>query len=173
MDTNNKKSFTVYLPDKTIKFPQLRGGLYARSPQESKPSFQLTSILKNEKQENFVTKVKTQKAEAARKLQKAMGFPSQDDLKKAINLNLIKNSNVPCADIDLATEMFGIDIPTKKGKIVRKKSSKTIQDKIEILTDLIKQNKWVGLGVGTITVNIFYQTAQYVPNKNRKTIKIV
>ena len=47
MDTENKKSFTAYLQDKTVKFPHLRGGLYFRNPQESKQSFQLTSILKN------------------------------------------------------------------------------------------------------------------------------
>ena len=47
-----------------------------------------------------------------------MGFPSQGDLKKAVSLNLIKNSNVTCADIDLANEIYGIDIATKKGKIV-------------------------------------------------------
>ena len=36
----------------------MRGGLYAQNPQESKQPFQLTSILKNKKQENFVTKKK-------------------------------------------------------------------------------------------------------------------
>ena len=77
-----------------------------------------------------MTKEKTKKAEAARKLQKVMRFPSQEDLKKAIGLHIIKNSNVTCADIDLATEMFGIDIPTKKGKIIRKYSSKTTHDVI-------------------------------------------
>ena len=29
MDTEDEKLFTVYLPDKTVKFPQMRGGLYA------------------------------------------------------------------------------------------------------------------------------------------------
>ena len=72
-----------------------------------------------------------------------MEFPSQEDLKKAISLNLIKNSNVTCADIDLATEIFGVDIATKKGKIVRKNSSKTVHDKIKIPADLIKCNKKV------------------------------
>ena len=121
MDTEDEKSFTVYLPNKTANFPQMRGGLYARNPQESKQFFQLTSILKNKKQDNFVMKEKTRRALAARKLQKAMGFLSQEDVKKGVRLNLIKNSNVTCADIDLANEFYGIDIATKKGKIVRKK----------------------------------------------------
>ena len=99
----------------------MRGGLYAQNPQESKQFFQLTSILKNKKQDNFVMKEKTRRALAARKLQKAMGFLSQEDVKKGVRLNLIKNSNVTCADIDLANEFYGIDIATKKGKIVRKK----------------------------------------------------
>ena len=49
--------------------------------------------------------------------------------------------------------MYGIDIPTKKGKIVRKNSIKSIHNEIEIPTDLIKHNKRVKLSVNTITVN--------------------
>ena len=74
MDTKDEKSFTVYLPDKTIKFPQMRGGLYARNPQESKQSFQLTSILKNKKQENFVTKEKNKKSFSCEKITKSNGI---------------------------------------------------------------------------------------------------
>ena len=81
-----------------------------------KTIFSTSKHLKKQKKDNFVTKEKTKKALAARKLQIAMGFPSQEDLKKAMSLNLIKNSNVTCADIDLANEIFGIDIATKKGK---------------------------------------------------------
>ena len=87
MDTKNEKAFTVHLPNKTKKFPQMKGGLYAKNPYETKPSFQLTSILKN-KQEHFVTKEKMKKAAIAQKLQQAMGFPSNDDLEKAISLNI-------------------------------------------------------------------------------------
>ena len=141
MDTKNEKSFTVYLPDKKLKFLQLREGLYARNSHKSeKKSFQFTGMLKNE-QENFVTKEKAKKAETATKFQKAMRFPSHDDLKKAIGLNFFKKSNIRCADVDLATKIYGIDISTKKRKIVRKNSSKTTHNKIEIPEDLITQNK--------------------------------
>ena len=64
MDTQNEKAFTVYLPNKTIKFPQMKGGLYARNPYETKSAFQLTSILKN-KQEDYITKEKMKRAETA------------------------------------------------------------------------------------------------------------
>ena len=87
MDTKNKKAFTVHLTNKIIKSPQMKEGLYARNPYETKSSFQLTSILKN-KQEHFFTKEKMKKAAIAQKLQQAMGFPSNDDLEKAISLNI-------------------------------------------------------------------------------------
>ena len=50
MDTQNNKSFIVYLPDKIAKFPQMHGGLYARKPMITKirnKDILLTSILKN------------------------------------------------------------------------------------------------------------------------------
>ena len=49
MDTLNKKSLIVYLPDKIAKFPQIHGGLFARNPMVMKKenkNIQLTSILK-------------------------------------------------------------------------------------------------------------------------------
>ena len=47
MNTEYDKSFTVYLPDKIVKFPQLKGGLYRRNPNTlGNKSAQLTSILK-------------------------------------------------------------------------------------------------------------------------------
>ena len=83
METKNKKSFIVFLPDKTVKFPQLRGGLYARNPQESKLSFQLSSISKNKKKRSMV-KEKNKKAEAAKKCTKSNGMIIPRGPKKGI-----------------------------------------------------------------------------------------
>ena len=105
-----------------------------------------------------------------------MGFPSQEDLKKAVSLNLIKNSNVSCADIDLANGIYRIEIATKKGKPVRKNTRRTIHDEIEIPEDLIKCNKKVKLSVDTRNVNvmifltsinhdIFYKSKQHGQNR--------
>ena len=71
-----------------------------------------------------------------------MRFPSQENLIKAVSPNLIKNSIVTCADIDLANKIYKIDIATKKGKTVRKNPRKTIYKEIEILKDLFKRNKY-------------------------------
>ena len=111
-----------------------------------------------------------------------MGIPFQEDLKKAVSLNLIKNSNVICANIDLANEIYGIDIATMKGKIVRKNARKQFMKKLKyqkILSNAIKKSS---LSVDTIYVNvmifltsishnIFYRTAQYVPSKKTQHYK--
>ena len=76
MDTEHKKLFTVYLPDKTVNFPQMRGGLYAQNPQESKQSFRLTSIFKNKKRRKrkLCNKRKNKKSFSCKKITKSNGI---------------------------------------------------------------------------------------------------
>ena len=108
-----------------------------------------------------------------------MGIPTFQDLKTAISTNLIKNTTVTCEDVDLAQMIYGKDIATVKGKMTRINSSKLIHDKIYIPPKLIEHNKNVHLSIDVISINgllfmtsishdIFYRSAQFVPNKQPK-----
>ena len=108
-----------------------------------------------------------------------MGVPTLSDLKKALSTKLISNSKVTCEDVDLAQSLFSNDTITKKGKTIRKNSKKMLHDRISIPEELIHQNKNVHLSIDTININglmfftsishnIYYRSAQYVPNKQQQ-----
>ena len=182
MDTYKDKAIYVHLPDKIVKFPQLKGGLYARKPEYDANNYQFTGILKNplDNTNAFVTPIKIKKAEAARQMLHALGVPTTDELKRLISTNQIKNSKVTCEDIDLAEKILGPDIATIKGKTTRKNTSKVLHEDIYIPENIIRNNKNVNLNIDTMYVNgvcfltsisedIHYRTAQYIKNRKSET----
>ena len=78
----------------------------------------------------FVTTVTGQKtsfsrrdvgrAEAARKLQQIIKYPSDKDYINMIDYNLINNCNTTSRDISLANEIYGVDPNVVKGKSTRR-----------------------------------------------------
>ena len=91
MDTYKEKAINVHLPNKIVKFPQLKGGLYARKPQSEDRNYQFTNILKNlPYHENaYVTPNKMRRAIKARNMLHALGVPTSNKLKKLISMNQI------------------------------------------------------------------------------------
>jgi hypothetical protein len=55
-------------------------------------------------------------------LSRALGCPSDEDLKKILKMNFIKDFPVIEEDVDLAENIFGKDIAILKGKTSRKKT---------------------------------------------------
>ena len=103
---------------------------------------------------------------------------------KAISTNLIKNSKVTCKDKDLEQIIYRNNKIIKKGKITRKNSSKLVHDWIYIPPKLIELNKKNHLSINTISINgvlfftsishdLFYRSAQFVPNNQQNVIKNV
>ena len=182
MDSFKDKAIYVHLPQKVVKFPQLKGGLYARIPESNKSSYQFTGILKNpiDKKDTFITPIKMARAKAARQLLHSLGVPTNEELKKLISTNQIKNSKVTCEDIDLAEAVLGPDIASIKGKTTRKNTSKILHEDIQIPPELVKNNKNINLSIDTMYVNglcfltsisddIHYRTAQYIPDKKSQS----
>ena len=57
----------------------------------------------------------------ARKALQTIGTPTTKDLKAMRKMNLIKNSKITTADINLAEKAFGPDVGEIKGKTTRSK----------------------------------------------------
>jgi hypothetical protein len=78
------------------------------------------------------TKREIEGAMRARKLSHAIGYPSVDNLKHIIRMNLIKNCPVTTTDVKVAEEIFGPDIATLKGKSTRQTPKAVVDEFIEI-----------------------------------------
>ena len=137
---------------------------------------------------SFLSPRQQQQAKKAKKLYKAMGTPTVDDLKAMIRMNLIRNNEVTTDDINLATRAYGPDIGALKGKTTRSKTTPVTNNKIEIPEELINVQKDVALSIDgsnvnsldfltTISHDIYYRTAQYVQQRkapiNEKCIEEV
>ena len=130
----------------------------------------------------FYTDRQFSKAKKARELLHQLGSPTVEDLKKAIRLG-IKNSPVSIEDVILAEKIFGPDVGSLKGKTTRTKTAPPVQNYIEIPPELLKAQENVTLCIDgmwvnglqfltTVSKNIKYRTATYLPNKKMETYKL-
>eukprot|EP00957_Ditylum_brightwellii_P030673 2324392-Ditylum_brightwellii.AAC.1 len=78
-----------------------------------------------------------EQAKKAQKLYKASGTPTVSNLKAMIRMNLIRNNKVSTDDVNLANKAFGPDVGAIKGKTTRSSSTPVMNNKIEILKELI------------------------------------
>jgi hypothetical protein len=113
-------------------------------------------------------------------LARALGCPSDADLKKVIRLNMIKDCPVVEEDVVLAEKIFGKDVAVLKGKTTSTKPKPVIHDTIAISKALKMAQKEVTLCVDTFFVNkmpflhtisdrIHYRTSQWVPDREAST----
>ena len=68
------------------------------------------------------------RAKEARNNYHAMGTPSIPDLLAMMRMNLVKNCPITTDDVRLAEKIFGPDIGTIKGKMVRRKPLPVVKD---------------------------------------------
>ena len=68
-------------------------------------------------------------------------------------MNAIANCPVTIGDMNLAEEIFGKDIPTLKGKMMRRKPTPVVHSLIEIPPELIEAQHAIDLCFDTIYVN--------------------
>jgi hypothetical protein len=99
------------------------------------------------------TKRQIHSANLARILQAGLAFPSNADMKWAIQLNLIKDCPVNVKDMGMAIKIWGPSIAMLKGKTVRTMPPVVRQDVIEIPKEIRELHKDV-----TLTIDIFLST---------------
>ena len=156
-DSNVEKALCVHLPDRIVKFHQLRNNLYALNPSDKNYLGEETDKAQfvNTIEENmrFLSPRQKERVKKAQKLYEAMGTPTMDDLKAMIRMNLIRNNEVTTEDINLAVKTYGPDVGHIKGKTTRQKPSPVTSNLIEIPDELIRINEDIKLSIDGITVN--------------------
>ena len=160
----------------SVKFIDDGTGLHT-TPLHADASF-INTVEENKK---LFSKRQVQRAEVAQKMRQVIGYPSIRDYKLIINTNAIKNCPVTIEDINICEKIFGPDIYALKGKSTYKKSKVVVPDYIEIPKELVEAHKGIYLcadlmwvdGVGhlvTLSKNLKYYTATYIPDKKAETI---
>jgi hypothetical protein len=179
-DNSKADAFFVKTPRGDLKFKQLSKNLYVHKPRgdgiklEAKQETSMLSTLEENK--TFYTNRQVERAKRARAPARALGCPSDADLKMILRLNLIKDCLVVQEDVKLAKMIFGRDVAIIKGKTTRKK------DTIEVPKALKLAQKDVTLCINTFFVNkmlflhtisdkIHYRTSQWVPDRETKTYR--
>ncbi len=164
-------SFTVHMPDKPACFRRMASKLYVFN---WNPKVSLVTTVSDNAA--FYTTRQFERAKLARELYHALGTPSINDFKSIIRMNTINNNPVVTEDIVLAEKIFGPDIGCLKGKTTRKKPLPVVEDRIDIPKELIMAQREVTLSMDgmnvngisfltTISHNICYRTAQWLPDK--------
>ncbi len=92
-------------------------------------------------------------ANLARNLQAGLAFPSNADMNRAIQLNLIKDCPVTVKDMGMAIKVWGPNIEMLKGKPFRKTPPVFRQDIIEIPKEIQGLHKDVTLTIDILFVN--------------------
>ena len=90
---------------------------------------------------SLFTKRQIHDANLARNLQAGLAFPSNADMKWAIQSNLIKDCPVTVKDMGMAIKVWGPSIAMLKGKTVRMTPPVVRQDVIEIPKEIRELHK--------------------------------
>jgi hypothetical protein len=94
------------------------------------------------------------RAAKVRELQEALACPSDFDLANAIEHNVIGNNPFTRRDVRIAKKIFGPDVPSMKGKTVKRKSIMPREDDIsDIPPSILKEYSTVHLSIDIMHVN--------------------
>jgi hypothetical protein len=89
----------------------------------------------------------------ARKIQKMIGYPSTWDFLKIIEHNLIPNCPIGHSDILAAEDIFGLNVDSLKGKMVRHREQHVPSNILPILRDILSLYHKVTLCIDIMNVN--------------------
>jgi hypothetical protein len=73
-----------------------------------------------------------ERAKEARKLYHIVGTPTMENFKSLLRTNIIKNCSVTVEDVNIADQIFGLDMSSLKSKSVRQKPKPVRNDLIEL-----------------------------------------
>jgi hypothetical protein len=130
-----------------IPFRPLTKYVYVYKP--NVPEMNMVSPLKENKR--FYTRRQIDQAKRAIDLSRAVGCPSDEDLKNILKMNFIKDCPVIEEDVGMAEKIFGKDIAVLKGKTSQKTPGVVIQDIVTIPPELKLAQKEV-----TLCIDMFY-----------------
>ena len=86
------------------------------------------------------TKRQCERAKKARALCHSLGCPTIENLKHILRQRIITNCPVTIEDVNIATDIYGPDVGTLKGKSTRPKSTPYKDDYIKIPTEILEKH---------------------------------
>jgi hypothetical protein len=116
---------------------------------DSKVQF-LETVDENKK---FYTNRQFEQAKRACKLLYSLGYPSINEMKTIIQMNVIKNNPVTTEDVNIAKKIFGPDVASLKGKMTCCTPVPIIEDHFKITRELISTQYSVTLCLNGMKVN--------------------
>ena len=127
------------------------------------------------------SKRQVQDAKEAEQFRAVIGYPSTRDYKAMIKGSMLKNCPVLPEDVNRAEEIFGKNVPSLKGKTIRKKPDPVRHDIISVPPHILEKNNKVVLDIDvffvnkipffhTLSQNLYFGTVQNVPDSKSKTI---
>ena len=122
-----------------------KNGVHYVDPRDAAGDYDLAFVNTVSENKSGFTKRQIKAAEAARTLYATLLYPSLKDFKWVLRSNHIQNCPVTVQDVDVASEIWGKNIVTLKGKTTRGKSIPVARDFSTFPKDLIKLHKYVYL----------------------------
>lgn len=126
-------------------------GLHVYDPDDPRGPASYSFFETVEGNKSLFTKRQIKNALMARNLHAGLGYPTTNDLKWALQANLIQDCPVTATDLDVALKVWGPSIAMLKGKTVRTTPPIVKQDVIEVPKEIRELHKRV-----TLTIDIFF-----------------
>jgi hypothetical protein len=138
--------FHINTPKGILKFQQMSKNLYLYIPGTTGATNLLNTVEENKV---FYTHRQIERAKAVQALLRAIGCPSNADLRAIIRMNSIKDCPVVEGDIKLAEAIFGKDVAILKGKTIRKKLVPVVHNTVKIPRELVQAQYEVTVAIDT------------------------
>ena len=155
MDTAIENAFYVFNDDGSyIKFIPSSNGMYCLDIGAEGEQAQVMAVQTVEDEKAKYSRIDCTRAEAIRKLQQVLACPSDVDLANAVEHNIIGPSPFTRRDVHIAKKIYGPDVPSLKGKTVKRQSKMPREDEMSDLPPYIdKEYRDVYLSVDVMHVN--------------------
>ena len=82
-----------------------------------------------------------------------VGYPSEKDFKNMVHSGMIPNFPVTLDDIKSSNTIFVPDVPSLKGKIMRRQTRPVVSNEINILKDILQLHKTLSVAADIVFVN--------------------
>ena len=114
-------------------------------------------------------------AKVVRQLQAMVGCPTNDDLRMVIASGLLHNFPVTQKDLNVAEAIYGVSVPSLKGKTTRVAPDRVRTEILAVPHDILLSNQDVTIGYDrmfinklpflfTISENLKFTTIENIPN---------
>lgn len=174
----DSNSFKFTLPNgRDISFEE-KNKLYVYDASDRSDDFDDIVLVETvAENEMLYTKRQVQDAKSAKTMMQRLGYPSVSDLSKMISNGSILDCPVTLADLKRATEIYGPDLASLKGKTVSKKSNiakieflpRSMIADITLCMDIIFVNSIPFLV--SISEDLGLLMVQYITDRSKESIK--